>query len=295
MNAQQEYIAKTNHMKRDLLLLFVKILLFIPLTYTLVEYKSYYEQAPLLGRLAYSLNVFLSANIFISGLRIILISWYQRRSTFFHTSARGSFVLGINRIASVLNAIVIFFSLMMAFKIDPKDFLTSITIVAAAIALIFKDYITNMISGLIIMFSDQLTLGDYIRIGEYEGQIIDITLVNIVINNDDDDIVMIPNNFVFTTNIVNQSFQNSRKVSVEFELALNHTTDREELKRRLGQLLDKHSNEVLENSMKLKVLSVQKDVAKYKIQFTLTNHGKTQSQFIKNIVLNEVLKIGNEA
>ncbi|MCL4640985.1 MAG: mechanosensitive ion channel [Pseudosphingobacterium sp.] len=293
MNSQQEYIQRSIHLKKDLLILVIKILVFIPITYTLIEYESYYNDKRVLQRLVYALNVFLSSNIVISTVRIILLSWYKRRSLYFHTSSRGSFVLGINRIASVLNAVVIIFSLMLAFGINPRDFLTSITIVAAAIALIFKDYITNMISGLIIMFSDQLTLGDYVKIGEYQGQIIDITLVNIVINNDDDDIVMVPNNFVFTTNIVNQSFQNSRKVSVEFELAINHTMDREDLKKRLNDLLNKHSNEVLENSMKLKVLAVQKDVVKYKVQFTLTNLGKTQSQFIKNIVLNEVLKIGN--
>lgn len=293
MNSQQEYIQRTIHLKKDLLILAIKILIFIPITYTLVEYESYYNDKAALQRLVYALNVFLSSNIIISTVRIILLYWYKRRSLYFHTSSRGSFVLGINRIASVLNAVVIIFSLMLAFGINPRDFLTSITIVAAAVALIFKDYITNMISGLIIMFSDQLTLGDYVKIGEYQGQIIDITLVNIVINNDDDDIVMVPNNFVFTTNIVNQSFQNSRKVSVEFELAINHTMDREDLKKRLNDLLNKHSNEVLENSMKLKVLAVQKDVVKYKIQFTLTNLGKTQSQFIKNIVLNEVLKIGS--
>lgn len=292
MNSQQEYIQRTIRLKNDLLILVIKLLLFIPITYTLVAYNSYYSDKEILRRLVYALNVFLSSNIIISGVRILFLSLYKRRSLYFHTSSRGSFVLGINRIASVLNAIVIIFSLMLAFNIDPKEFLTSITIVAAAIALIFKDYITNMISGLIIMFSDQLTLGDYVKIGEYQGQIIDITLVNIVINNDDDDIVMVPNNFVFTNNIVNQSFQNSRKVSVEFELAINHTMDREDLKKRLNDLLNKHSNEVLENSMKLKVLAVQKDVVKYKVQFTLTNLGKTQSQFIKNIVLNEVLKIG---
>ncbi|QNL48643.1 mechanosensitive ion channel [Olivibacter sp. SDN3] len=183
--------------------------------------------------------------------------------------------------------------LMLAFGIDPKEFLTSITIVAAALALTFRDYITNMISGLIIMFSDQLTLGDYVKIGEHQGQIIDITLVNIVINNDDDDIVMVPNNFVFTNNIINQSFQNSRKVSVEFELDLAHAIDREILKARLSDLLAQHNNEVQEDSMKLKVLAVQKDLVKYKVQFTLTNKGKTQSQFIKNAVLNEVMKIKN--
>src|SRR5690606_10084934 len=255
MNSQQEYIQRSIHLKKDLLILVIKILVFIPITYTLIEYESYYNDKRVLQRLVYALNVFLSSNIIISTVRIILLSWYKRRSLYFHTSSRGSFVLGINRIASVLNAVVIIFSLMLAFGINPRDFLTSITIVAASIALIFKDYITNMISDLIIMFSDQLTLGDYVKIGEYQGQIIDITLVNIVINNDDDDIVMVPNNFVFTTNIVNQSFQNSRKVSVEFELAINHTMDREDLKKRLNDLLNKHSNEVLENSMKLKVLA----------------------------------------
>lgn len=292
MNSQQEYIKRTLNLRKDLFILIIKVIIFIPITYTLVEYEAYYRDKVILQRLVYALNVFLSSNIVISAVRLTLLFWYKRRSLYFHTSSRGSFTLGINRIASVLNAIAIIFSLMWAFGINPKDFLTSITIVAAAVALIFRDYITNMISGLIIMFSDQLTLGDYVKIGEYQGQIIDITLVNIVINNDDDDIVMVPNNFVFTTNIVNQSFQNSRKVSVEFELAIHHTLDREDLKKRLNDLLNQHSNEVLENSMKLKVLAVQKDVVKYKVQFTLTNLGKTQSQFIKNIVLNEVLKIG---
>lgn len=293
MNSQQEYIKRTLNLRKDLLILIIKVLIFIPITYTLVVYESYYTDKIILQRLVYGLNVFLSSNIVISAVRLTLLFWYKRRSLYFHTSSRGSFTLGINRIASVLNAVVIIFSLMWSFGINPKEFLTSITIVAAAIALIFRDYITNMISGLIIMFSDQLTLGDYVKIGDYQGQIIDITLVNIVINNDDDDIVMVPNNFVFTTNIVNQSIQNSRKVSVEFELAIDHTLDREDLKKRLNDLLNQHSNEVLENSMKLKVLYVQKDVVKYKVQFTLTNLGKTQSQFIKNIVLNEVLKIGH--
>jgi len=294
MTNQQEYIQRSIHLKKDLIILIVKIVLFVPITYTLVENKTYYDHAPILGRLIYSLNVFLTANIVIATIRIILLSWYKRRSLYFQKSSRGSFVLGINRIASVLNAIVIIFSLMLAFGIDPREFLTSITIVAAAIALIFKDYITNMISGLIIMFSDQLTLGDYIKIGDYQGQIIDITLVNMVLNNDDDDIVMVPNNLVFTNNIINQSFQNSRKVSVEFELALDRAPDREELKQRINHILDQYSNDVKEDSMKLKILSVQKDIAKYKVQFALTNLGKTQSQFIKNVVLNEILKIGRE-
>lgn len=291
MNAQQEYVEKSSNLRRDIIFLVIKIGIFIPLTYTFVQYESFYHDSKRMYNLAYAVNTLLTGNILVSAGRILIISWYIRRARYILSITRGSFVLGIDRIASVVNAVVVVISLMLLFGIDPKQFLTSITIVAMAIALLFRDYITNMISGLLIMFNDQLTLGDYIKMGDFEGKIINITLINIVITNDDDDIVMIPNNLVFTTNIVNQSAQNSRKVSVEFELPLTNSVDRHALKKRLELALKEQSNEVVEGSLKLKVLAVQKDLVKYKVQFVLTNRGKTQSQSIKNIVLNEVIKM----
>src|SRR5690606_4496714 len=133
---------------------------------------------------------------------------------------RGNYVLGINQIATLLNVVFVVLGLMLAFGIDPGKFLTSITIVAMAIALLFRDYITNMISGLLIMFSDQFTIGDTVKVGEHQGKIMDITLANMVIKNEDDDIVLIPNNTAFTSNIINHSLQNSRKLTIDFELPL---------------------------------------------------------------------------
>ncbi|MCU0440754.1 MAG: mechanosensitive ion channel family protein, partial [Raineya sp.] len=73
-------------------------------------------------------------------------------------------------------------------------------------------YVTNMINGLIIMFSDRLSLGDHIKVLDQEGKILDITLINIIIQNEDNDMVLIPNSVIFTSLIVNQSKQNIKKL-----------------------------------------------------------------------------------
>src|SRR5690606_14602138 len=119
------------------------------------------------------------------------------------------------------NAVFVVISLMIAFGIKPLEFLTSLTIVAMAIAVLFRDYITNMLSGLFIMFSEQLSVGDRIKVGDQKGRIIDITFANIELQNDEDDIVMIPNNLVFTNPMVNLSAHRSNLFTVKFELPLN--------------------------------------------------------------------------
>ena len=145
----------------------------------------------------------LSGNILVSLGRIFLVRFYLRKKK--TNSLHSNFVLGINRIASLLNVIILLIAIMVFFDIDPKEFLSSITIVAAAIALLSRDYIINMLNGLIIMFSDQITLGDYIKVGEHQGKIKDITLLNIVLINDDYDLVMVPNSLILTANVVNYS------------------------------------------------------------------------------------------
>src|SRR5690606_17931794 len=136
-----------------------------------------------------ALAFFLGANIIISLARITTVRLYLRKKG--HDPMRSNFVLGINRIAEILNVGIFIVSFMLLFGRDPLEFFTSITIVAAAIAIVSKDYITNMINGLIIMFSDQLTLGDSIKIGEYEGKITDVTLLNMILTNEDSDLVMV--------------------------------------------------------------------------------------------------------
>lgn len=266
----------------------LKVLLWLIIGYTFAQRASFYRDNPLFGQFAYGVNVFLTGSILISIARISLISLYKRRNKK-HNRVRGNYVLGINQFATILNALFGMLGLMLVFGINPKEFLTSITIVAMAIALLFRDYITNMISGLLLMFSDQFTIGDTIRLGEHQGKIVDITLANIVVRNEDDDVVLIPNNSAFTNNMINQSLQNSRKLTMDFELPLAHAYNQPDLERRLAAVLQRHRQIVVEGSFQLKVVGVSKESVQYKLQIITHNKDHLHRRQIRNDLFHEVI------
>lgn len=265
-----------------------KLIAIILIAFSLSRFSDFYQEHPTWANVAYALNTFLSANVIISVGRYLLISWYSRRS---HPNnrLRSNVVLGINQFAIILNAGFVVMAIMVILNIDPKEFLTSITLVAMAIALLFRDYITNMISGLLIMFSDRFTVGDYIKISNDQGRIVDITLSNIVINNEDDDLVMIPNNTAFTENIINQTIANTRKMVIDFNLPLESAHKRDELEARLLRVLDSMPEEVVKDSVQFRVVSINHTDVRFKIHLLLHSRTKGRKSRIKDRILTEVL------
>ncbi|RRN76525.1 mechanosensitive ion channel protein MscS, partial [Pseudoxanthomonas sp. SGD-10] len=199
----QDKLQQRNELN-ELIVIFIKLFFCITLIYFNEHKPAFYQTVPIIGKLAYSVMIFVSASLSVSIIRLIIVSLYIRRNRL-KSTVKDNFILGISQIVSVLNTVFFIIAFMYLLGIDPIKFLTSITIVAAAIALISKEYIANMINGLIIMFSDKLSLGDYIKVGNEEGKIIDITLINVILQNDDNDMVLIPNSVIFNSIIINQS------------------------------------------------------------------------------------------
>lgn len=227
---------------------------------------------------------FLVPSVILSIIRFVIISLYNARHA--KKSVRGNFVLGINRVTAMLNAVFAIIALMIAFGIKPLEFLTSLTIVAMAIAVLFRDYITNMLSGLFIMFSEQLSVGDRIKVGDQKGRIVDITFANIELQNEEDDIVMIPNNLVFTNPMVNLSAHRSNLFTVKFELPLMMNASTEQLESEIRETLINHPNLASDNEINLEVVEIGKDFVRYKIELYAVS---SSSKLHKNIE-NEILK-----
>ena len=202
---------------------------------------------------------------------------------------RGNFVLGISQLTVVLNTVFFLIALMVATGTNPIEFLTGMTIVAMAIAVTFRDYITNMISGLLIMFSDQLSIGDRIKAGDEEGRIEDITLSNIVLKNEEDDIVMIPNNFFYTQPVVNLSMHRSQFFYVRFELPFSMAHQWKQLEQALRSAFAAHPELTSSQDAPLLVEEIGKDAVKFKIELTAVSSSDRIHRQIENDVLRQVL------
>lgn len=233
------------------------------------------------------LSTFLFPSIILSVLRFGLISIYNARHA--REAVRGNFVLGINRLTAILNSVFLIIAIMISFGISPIEFLTSLTIVAMAIAVLFRDYITNMISGLFIMFSEQLSVGDRIKVGENKGRIINVTFAHIELQNEEDDIVMIPNNLVFTNSLLNLSAHRSNLFAVKFYLPLGTAANSLTLEDEIRKILQNHPSLDTKADIEFSIVEIGKDFVQYKIELHAVSSSNKLHKKIENEILKEIL------
>lgn len=268
---------------------FIAKVVLVVATIAIMFRTNYSEDNKVIFQLIKGLNTFLIPSILVSIIRFTIIAFYNARHA--KRAVRGNFVLGINRLTAILNAVFMVVAIMIFFGKNPIQFLTSLTIVAMAIAVILRDYITNMISGLFIMFSEQLSVGDRIKIGDNKGRIVDITFAHIELQNEEDDIVMVPNNLVFTSVLVNLSAHRSNLFTVKFELPFSMATNLSELENDIKAFLINHPNLDPSAEVDLNIVEIGKDFVHYKIELHAISSSNRLHKQIENEILKQILSL----
>lgn len=254
--------------------------------------KTILENHPVLANIVRALIFLLSANLIISLGRIITLRLYLQKTA--ETKVLPNFVLGIGRISVILTALAFLVSLMLAFGIKPLEFLTSITIVAAAIALLTKDYITSIVNGLIIMFSEQLEIGDKITIGKHTGFIRDITLINTILKSETGEIIIIPNAMVFATDVVNYSKNNTHQVVFDAEMAYSTDLQLNHLEQSLVKVLEEFKEYILIEGAQLNVLERKSENILIRYQFPIRSGEKQVEAQVRKAINQAFLNWTNE-
>lgn len=275
---------------KELIMIMVKAVVYLLLVYFYINQPVLYFDYPKISKVAGAIMVFLGPSLTISIVRLVIIYWYVRKHRF-KNNIKDNFILGINRITSILNTVFLALAFISLLNVSLKELVFSVSIVAAAVALTFKDYVTNMINGLIIMFSDRLSLGDHIRMGDNEGKILDITLINMILQNEDSDMVIIPNSVVFSSVIINQSKQNTKKLSIEFDMSLRNGYTPEYLEKYLEKVISNYSANIVPAGLTVKTLAINKDVAVFKAMVLLQHYDKVKEREIRRAINTALLRL----
>lgn len=188
---------------------------------------------------------------------------------------------GINN----LYYLIVTFGLIMMFLgfwgIDFKSLLTSLSIVAAAIAIISKEYVSGIISGIIISFSKEINIDDYVKINDHKGKIIDINLTKVSLLNEDDDIIYIPNDKVYMSEIINYTKKEIKKVSIDFELGIQYHTTIEQLEKSLAESLKDFHQYIEPESFNIKIVDVHHEYLSLKFQYKLKEINRDIERMIR--------------
>lgn len=255
-------------MKKQLLLL-VRLIGLVLVLFVRSNYLDWFPQmkphAEEIQILAGFFVFFLAANILV-----VILSWIYRKRRHYLDNQGDNVVLGLKNIYYILMSGAIVTTILGLFGIDPKTLFTTLSIVAAAIAIISKEYISEIISGIIISFSsNEISVGDYLKIGTHKGKIIDLGLTKIAFLDEDDDIIFIPNTQVFASEIVNYTKKQIRRVSIEFEASLHAVPSVEALEVYLTEALKDYHDFIEPGSFWLRVVEIKKDSLFMKFQYVL--------------------------
>jgi len=215
-------------------------------------------------------------------LKFFTLWGYRRRN---QIKTKDNFIIGINTIYYIFLFILLFILVMVLLKVNIKEFFTSISILAAAIAIVSKDYISNAINGMILMFNNQISINDYIKIGEHKGKISHISLLNLQLVNEEDDLIFIPNTTVLSQDIINYTKGESHKASMEFTAKADHVSTIDELESYLGTALMEQNANLEKGTFKLKIIEVKFDKIKLRAEANLIiRDRKSERQFKRQLV-----------
>jgi MscS family membrane protein len=209
-------------------------------------------------------------------------------------------LIGMGNIYILTMAGAIMSAILSLFGLNFGTFFTSLSIVAAAIAVLSKDYVGSIINGMILAFSEEVGVGDYIEIGASKGKVVDMNLTRLVLISDDDEVIYIPNNTAFSGNIINHTKRSQKKTNIEFELDWVYMRSIEEIEKMLIEDIAEFMPMIRPDSMHLQAQEFKHEYLKLKFQYTLKEYDRVVEKNIRRKIqrklvclIREIPTIGN--
>jgi moderate conductance mechanosensitive channel len=137
---------------------------------------------------------------------------------------------------NVLTYVIYFISFMMilsVFDIDVKGLIAGAGIVGLAVGFGAQNLVKDIITGFFIIFEDQFSVGDHVRIGTFEGTVETIGLRTTKLKTWTGEVHILPNGSI--TQVTNFSVNNSVAV---VDIAIAYGEDLDKAEKAIGELLE---------------------------------------------------------
>ena len=114
----------------------------------------------------------------------------------------------------------------MSFGYDLSGLITGLGLGTVIISLAAQETVTSLLSGVAILSDKPFEIGDWIKVGDYAGTVINITFRSTRIKCADNSIVNIPNSKVTSESVINWSKLKTRRVDYTLNLEMGTPTEK---------------------------------------------------------------------
>lgn len=172
-------------------------------------------------------NLAIAAIVFIFMLLVAAFASYIVRRV---VTTRASAGVG-TAIARITYIAVIFAGFLMAVavvapSVGAAELLSVLGVGSVAIGFAFRDILQNFLAGLLILLREPFTQGDWIKFGEFEGMVSEISTRSTWLKTFDGQDVTIPNGQIFTSPV--QIYSKEPLVRTQYDFGVSYDADIDE-------------------------------------------------------------------
>jgi small-conductance mechanosensitive channel len=205
---------------------------------------------------------------------------------------RDNFTTGINHISTIIYGLMLTALVMSLLNISIKEAITTLSLLAAALVVMTKDYIANVINGMYMTFTKTINIGDQVAIGNSRGKILDITLTNVHLLNEDDDIIYIPNNRIFSEEIINYTRRDLKKSSIDFQINPTTIHDIDHLESTIWSNIQNFHEMILPDTFAIKIVNIGFQSVDLKVHYVLKDpKNKALDHQLKKIIKRKLVNL----
>ncbi len=143
----------------------------------------------------------------------------------------------LTKTIKVTGIIIILICALSTAGISTTGLIAGFSAAGAAVALALKDSLSNIAGGIILLVTHPFVTGDYIAIGDKEGVVKQIDIIQTTIITVDNKTVVIPNGMLSSDHVVNYSAQKTRRV--DLSIPVSYDNDIESAKSSVLKSIDK--------------------------------------------------------
>lgn len=167
----------------------------------------------------------------------------------------------ITSIVALVAYVVLILVIIASLGFSTTSIIAAFSSVMLAVALGLQNTLASLANGILLIFTKPFVAGDYIDVGGTSGTVKEIKLFSVKLVTPDNLTIVIPNNTVFSSTIINYSKMPLRRLDIV--VPVSYDVDVNEVKKLLGDILEKDER-------------VQKDPAPF---CRLTEYGASSLNF----------------
>ncbi len=231
----------------------------------------------------------------------------RRSATFIYRKRNGYdaeytdiFILGMRQLSLIVTIGLFIIIVIELYLGGIRHVLTSLALFSVFTAIIFKEALQNFFAGIGMMFSGELRMRDYVKIGEHKGRITSISFQRTKLLTDTSDIVVVPNHHLQQQAFINYSKLTTKNTFVTFALARDELCAYHAIKERIEREVPAEFEDLLqvENAIRFTCDEFTRESVTYSVEYKIPTFSFKTEIMLRNktlaIVADEVVRVNTE-